>query len=128
MEYQKIINLLDNTPHQPFKFKTENWVEFNDSLPGTDNTNRQINFKSWMLKSSLCGYSNECILVKGTITIGGRGADQAARQTDERDKAVIFKNCPSLTEFISEINNTQVDHAKNVVIPMFNLIKYSDNY
>ena len=81
-----------------------------------------------MLKSSLCDYSDECILVKGTITITERGADQAARQTDEGDKVVIFKNFPSLTEFISEINNTQVDYAKDVVMPMFNLIKYNDNY
>ena len=29
MEYQKIINLLDNTPNQPFKFKKTNWVEIN---------------------------------------------------------------------------------------------------
>ena len=30
MEYQKLINLLDNTPNQPTKFKTKNWVEIND--------------------------------------------------------------------------------------------------
>ena len=45
-----------------------------------------------MLKSSLCDYSDAYILVKGTITIGGAGADDAARQADERDKTVIFKN------------------------------------
>ena len=35
MEYQKIINLLDNTPYQPPKFKTKNWVEINDESKGT---------------------------------------------------------------------------------------------
>ena len=30
MEYQKIINLLDNKPNQPTKFRTKNWVEIND--------------------------------------------------------------------------------------------------
>ena len=39
MEYQKIINLLDNTPNQPFKFRTKNWVEINDDAQGTYNTN-----------------------------------------------------------------------------------------
>ena len=30
MKYQKIINLLDNTPDQPTKFRTRNWVKIND--------------------------------------------------------------------------------------------------
>ena len=81
-----------------------------------------------MLKSSLCDYSNAYILVKGRITI--TGADAAARQADERDKGVAFKNCAPFTNCISEINNTQVDNAKefDIVMPMYNLIEYSDNY
>ena len=83
-----------------------------------------------MLKSSLCDYSDAYILVKGTITIAGAGADAAARQADERDKIVIFKNCAPFTNCISEINNTQIDNAKDIdiVMPMYNLIEYSDNY
>ena len=83
-----------------------------------------------MLKSSLCDYSDAYILVKGTITITGEGADAAARQADERDKGVAFKNCAPFTNCISEINNTQVDNAKDIdiVMPMYNLIEYSDNY
>ena len=42
MEYQKIINLLDNTPNQPTKFRSKNWVEINDDARGTYNTNSQI--------------------------------------------------------------------------------------
>ena len=38
MEYQKIIDLLDNTPNQPSKFKTKNWVEVNDDERGAYNT------------------------------------------------------------------------------------------
>ena len=53
MEYQKIINLLDNTPNQPIKFRTKNWVEINDDTRGTYKTNSQIRFKTSMLKSSL---------------------------------------------------------------------------
>ena len=130
MEYQKIANLIDDTSNQPSKFRTKNWVEINGESRGTYNANSQIKFKTTMLKSSLCDYSDAYILVKGTITITGAGADAAARQADERDKGVAVKNCAPFTNCISEINNTQVDNAKDIdiVMPMYNLIEYSDNY
>ena len=83
-----------------------------------------------MLKSSLCDYSDAYILVKGKITIAGAGNDAAARQADERDKGVAFKNCAPFINCINEINNTQIDNAKDIdiVIPMYSLIEYSDNY
>ena len=83
-----------------------------------------------MLKFSSCDYSDAYILVKGKITIAGEGADAAARHADERDKRVAFKNFAPFTICISEINNTQVDSAKDIdiVMPMYNLIEYSDNY
>ena len=92
--------------------------------------NSQINFKTTVLKSSLCDYSDAYILVKGTITITGIGADKAARRADEREKGVAFKNSASFTNCISEINNTQVGNAKDIdiVMSMYNLIEYSDNY
>ena len=46
MEYQKIINLLDNTPTQPSKFKMKNWVEINNYSRGKYITNSRIRFKS----------------------------------------------------------------------------------
>ena len=106
MEYQKIANLTDDTSNQPSKFRTKNWVEINDELRGTYNVNSQIKFKTTMLKSSLCDYSDAYIPVKGRITIAGAGDNAAARQTDERDKSVAFKNCAPFTNCISEINNT----------------------
>ena len=130
MEYQKIIHLLDNTSNQLSKFRTKNWIEINDQSRGVYNTNSDIRFKTTMLKSSLCDYSDAYILVKGTITITGAGADAAARQADERDKGVIFKNCAPFINCKSEINNTEIDNAKHIdiVMPMYNLIEYSDNY
>ena len=131
MEYQKIANLLDdNKSNQPSKFRTKNWVEINDESRGTYNTNSQIKFKTTMLKSSLCGYSDAYILVKGTIIIAGAGYNAAARQADERDKGVVFKNCAPFTNCINQINNTQVDNAKgiDIVMPVYNLIEYSDNF
>ena len=51
-----------------------------------------MKFKTTMLKSSLCDYSDAYILVERKITITGAGADAAARQADERYKGVAFKN------------------------------------
>ena len=81
-----------------------------------------------MLKSSLFDYSHAYILVKQTITVNNTAAaDADANNTNEK---VIFKNYAPFTNCISEINNTQVDNAKDIdiVMPMHNLIEYSDNY
>ena len=45
-----------------------------------------------MLRSNLCDYADIYILVKGTVTITGAGANDAAKQLDERNKGVTFKN------------------------------------
>ena len=130
MEYQKITNWIDDASNKPSKFRTKNWVEINDESKGTYNVNSQIKFKTTMLKSSLCDYSDGYILVQGKITITRVGADDAAKRVDERDKGVAFKNCAPFTTCISELNNTQVDNARDIdiVMPMYNLIEYSDNY
>ena len=52
-----------------------------------------------MLKSSLDDYSDGYILVSGTITIYGAGADDNAKRGDERNKGVIFKNCAPFTDW-----------------------------
>ena len=83
-----------------------------------------------MLRSNLCDYADSYILVKGTITTTGAGANAYARQADERNKGVTFKNCAPFTKCISRINNTDIDNAHDIdiVTPMYNLIEYSDNY
>ena len=83
-----------------------------------------------MLRSNLCDYADSYILVKGTITITGAGYDAAARRADERNKGVTFKNCAPFTNCISRINNTDIDNAHDIdiIMPMYNLIEYSDNY
>ena len=83
-----------------------------------------------MLRSNLCDYADAYILVKGTITITGAGDDDAVKRLDEKNKGVIFKNCAPFTKCISRINNTDIDNAQDIdiVMPMYNLIEYSDNY
>ena len=129
MEYQKIANQLDNTSNQPSKFRTKNWVEINDESRGIYTSN-DIQFKTSMLRSNLCDYADSYILVKGTKIIIGQRDDAAARQTNERDKGVTFKNCAPCTKWISKINNTDIDTAQDIymVMPMYNLVEYSYNY
>ena len=69
MEYHKIINLLENTPNQPSKFRAKIWVEINDESSVTYNNSSQIGFITSILNSSLCDYSDSYIHFKGTITI-----------------------------------------------------------
>ena len=127
MKYQKIINLLENTANQPSTFRTKKWVKINDDTRGKYNTNSQIKFKTSMLRSILCDYSDVYVLVKGTMTAEITGISAAL---NNRNKKIIFKNCSLFTGCINEINTKEIDHAKNidVVMPMYNLIEYSDNY
>ena len=83
MEYQKIANLIDDASNQPSKLL--NWVEINDESRGTYNVNSQIKFKSTILKSSLCDYSDAYILVKGKITIT---EDKLILQLNKQMKAI----------------------------------------
>ena len=117
--------------NQPSKFRTRNWVEINDEIRGTYSPNKQIKFKTSMLRSSLCDYRDAYILVKGNITVNNTADDAAAAAAaDNTNKKVIFKNCAPFTNCISKINNTQIENAEYIatVMPMYNLIEYSENY
>ena len=115
MEYQKIVNLLNDGSSKPSKFKTRNWVEINDEARGTYSPNK---FKALMLRSSLCDYSDAHILVKGNITVNNTAA--AGADANNTNKKVIFKNYAPFTNCIRKINNTDIDNAKyiDIVIPM----------
>ena len=97
---------------------------------GTSNTNSKVQFKNTMIKSSLCDYSDTYIPVKETITVVGQGAAPTSAATDRNNKQVKFKNCSPFTDYIDEINSTQVDNVKDldIEISMYNLIGYSKNY
>ena len=127
MKYKKILKLLDDTTNQASKFRTRNWVEINYELKGKyDKSN--IRFKTSMIRSSLCDYSDAYILVNGTTTVPNTAAAGAA--VNNINKKLIFKNSAPLTNCVTAINNTQVDDAQNIDIvkPMYNLMEYSDAY
>ena len=81
-----------------------------------------------MLKSSSCDYNNAYLLVKGTISI----ANMETKSTTayDNDKKVVFKDCSPFTNCISEINNTQIDNAKDIdaVLLVYKLIECGSNY
>ena len=81
-----------------------------------------------MLRSSLCDYSYAYILVKGNIRVSNTAGTGAA--VNNTDNKAIFKNCAPFTNCMSKINISQIDNAEyiDIVMPMYNLIEYSDNY
>ena len=68
----------------------------------------------------MCDYAEAYILVDGTI--------RAANALN--DTRLALKNCAPFTKCNLEINDEDVDRAENldIVMPMYNLIEYSDNY
>ena len=105
-------------------------LKINDESRRGYTTGSDIKFKTTMLSSSLGDYADAYILVKETITITGVENDVAAIWLAERNKSVIFKNCAPFTKCISKMNDTEIDDAQDIdiVMPMYNLIEYSDNY
>ena len=69
MEYQKIINLLRNILDQAPKFVTKKWVKIYDESGGTYNVNKEIRFKTPMLRSDLCDYDDAYVIVTGKINV-----------------------------------------------------------
>ena len=109
MEYQKIANLLNDASNKPSTFRTKNLVEINDDIRGAYSPNKQIRFKTIILMSSLCDYSDAYILVKENITVNNNARVGAA--ANNIGKKVIFKNCALFTDCIIKVNNTEIDNA-----------------
>ena len=133
MEYDKINNLLlseDNESKQLSKFVTREYVKVN-TLSNTYNENKSIRFKTPMLRSNLCDYSDAYILVKGTITVMAPGVnDNADNIRDKRNRPVILKNNAPFVSCITRINGELIEDADDldIVMPIYNLLKYSKNY
>ena len=89
----------------------------------TYNTASQIRFKTSMLRSSLCDYSDAYILLKENIAVANIAATGQAANND--DKKELFKNCASFISCVSRINKKQIEDAQYVdlIIPMYNLIE-----
>ena len=133
MEYDKINNLLlseDNESEKLSKFVIIEYVKVN-SLSNMYNENKSIRFKTPMLRSNLCDYSDAFILVKGTITVTAPGANNNANNIrDKRNRPLILKNNAPFVSCITRINGELIEDADDLdtFIPTYNLLEYSKNY
>ena len=115
--------MLGNTPDKVPRFITKKWIEVHNKSVETYNTKKPIRFKTKMLRSDLCDYSDAYIVVKGTITV----TDTNVAAYDEK---LAFKNNAPFISCISKINNTLADNTEDldIVMPMYKLLEYSKNY
>ena len=128
MENQKIINLLDKIDTDSKHFATKKWYIINDESNTNYGVNKNngannpdtIKYDTRVLKPNLCDYAEAYILVDGTIR--GTGGNNNTR--------LALKNCATFTKCNLELNDEHVHTAENldIVMPMYNLIEYSDNY
>ena len=129
MEYDKINNLLlaeDNESEKLSKFVTRV-----NSLSNTYNENKSIRFKTPMLRSNLCDYSDAYILVKGTITVTAPEVNNGANNIrDKKNRPLILKNNTPFVSCITRINGELIEDADDldIVMSMYNLLEYSKNY
>ena len=113
---------LDEIP----RFIIKKWKKFHDQSGSADDRykpNKRIRFKTSMLRSDLCDYSDAYIVVKGRITV-------TDRDNDAYEKELTLTNVAPFTSCILKINNTLIDNAEdlNIVMPTYNLLEYSKNY
>ena len=125
MEFQKIINLLEITSDYkdlPW-YVTQKCIELYDQSEKNYNINKEIRFKTSILRSDLCDFSNAYIVVKGNITL------EVASSANKDNKKFTFKNNAPFINCISKINGTKIDNAEDldVLMPLYNLLKYSKN-
>ena len=99
------------------KFMKTKWIKENDFCGGQYSPNNNI-------RADLCDYSDVYIVVKGEITFAGTDINH------QINKEVAFKNDAPFRLSISKINNAFIDNSEDldIVMPMYNLLEYSDNY
>ena len=120
----------DNESERLSKFVTREYVRVN-SLSNTYNENKSIRFKTPMLRSNLCDYSDAYILVKGTITVTAPGViNNPNNLRDKRNRPLILKNNAPFVSCITRINGELIEDANDldIVMSMHNLLQYSKNY
>ena len=124
MPTQKIVNLLTNSDNESSRFATRKWYIINHQNNGQygrgNENDSTIKFETKVIKPNLSDYSDAYILVTGDIKVESVAADTN----------VAFKDCASFTRCVTYINDEHVETAENLdmIMPMYNLIEYSDNY
>ena len=124
MEFNKINNLLGPAHDEVPRFITKKWIEVQSQSGNTYNASKPVRFKTSMLRSDLCDYSDAYVCVKGKITVTD------PNNNANFDRRLTLKNSVPFISCISKINGELVENAEDldIVIPMYSLLEYSKNY
>ena len=124
MDFNKISTLAGATNDKVTKFTTRKWAEVQNQSGSTYNTRKQIRFKTSMLRSDLCDYSDPYVWVKGKIYVTNPNNDA------NFDRRLTLKNNAPFILCISKINGKLIEDAEDldIAMPMYNLLEYSKNY
>ena len=124
MEFNKINNLLGPAHGKLPRFITKKWIEVQSQSGNTYNTSKPIRFKTSMLRSDLCDYSDAYEWVKGTITVAN------PNNNVNFDRRLTLRNNAPFISCVSKINGELVENAEDldIVMPMYNMLEYSKNY
>ena len=124
MEFNKINNLLVPEHDEVPSFISKKWIEVQSQSGNTYNTSKPIRFKTSMLRSDLCDYSDAYVWVKGKINVTN------PNNNANFDRRLTLKNNAPFVSCISKINGELVENVEDldIVIPMYNLLEYSKNY
>ena len=124
MEFNKINNLLGPEHDEVPSFISKKWIEVQSQSGNTYNTSKPIRFKTSMLRSDLCDYSDAYVWVKGKINVTN------PNNNANFDRRLTLKNNAPFVSCISKINGELVENVEDldIVIPMYNLLEYSKNY
>ena len=147
MEYEKIHRLVNGGETMPdlvSKFTSKKFVEVHNPTPNNQyNENKEIRFKTSVLRSDLCDYSDAYVEVTAGIEIkpnvenadninvladvtANPAANPPIVAVDNSGKRTFtLKNNAPFISCITKINGNLVE---NVVMPMYNLVEYSKNY
>ena len=124
MEFNKINNLLGPAHDEVPRFITKKWIGVQSQSGSTYNTSKPIRFKTSMLRSDLCNYSDAYVWVKGAITVTN------PNNNANFDRRLTLKNSAPFISCVSKINGELVENAEDldIVIPMYSLLEHSKNY
>ena len=124
MEFNKINNFLGDSSDKVARFVTKKWIEIHPQSTKDFNPNKQIKFKTPMLRSDLCDYSEAYVWVKGDVT-----ATDPTPNIIFNDYFAFKHNAPFIS-CVSKINNKLVENTEDldVVMPMYHVLEYSKNY
>ena len=131
--------MLNSSENEYSKFARRKWYIIESKTTGGYSHHEPMKFITGSIESSLCEYSDAYILVTGDITVtrtiavpagSPAGTQPQRKQGLTAVTSVVFKNCAPSKKCRTEINVTFVDEADfiNITMPMYNLIKHSDNY